>query len=46
MNEHVRNLPPDASAIIEARHANPFGYLGPHEENGRRVVPGTYSITR
>ena len=38
MNEHVRHLSADARAIVEARHANPFAYLGPHEENGRRVV--------
>lgn len=38
MNEHVRHLSADARAIVEGRHANPFAYLGAHEENGRTVV--------
>ena len=38
MNEHVRNLSPDAQAILEGRHADPFAYLGPHVENERTVV--------
>src|SRR5213079_2589790 len=31
-------LDPQALAIIEARHADPFCYLGPHAENGAAVV--------
>ncbi|MCW5689671.1 MAG: 1,4-alpha-glucan branching enzyme, partial [Pseudolabrys sp.] len=38
MNEHVRHLSPDARAIIEGRHADPFAYLGPHAENERTIV--------
>ncbi|BAT59639.1 1,4-alpha-glucan branching enzyme GlgB [Variibacter gotjawalensis] len=29
---------PAARAVIEGRHADPFSYLGRHEENGRAVV--------
>ncbi|HET9904814.1 MAG TPA: 1,4-alpha-glucan branching protein GlgB [Xanthobacteraceae bacterium] len=33
-----RELDPAACAILEGRHADPFAYLGPHEENGVPVV--------
>src|SRR5262249_49381781 len=29
---------PDALAVIEGRHADPFRYLGPHLENGVPIV--------
>jgi 1,4-alpha-glucan branching enzyme len=29
---------PTARAIVEGRHADPFAYLGPHEEEGHEVV--------
>jgi 1,4-alpha-glucan branching enzyme len=32
------NLPAEAYAIVEGRHANPFHYLGPHRENDLTVV--------
>src|SRR3954463_6122901 len=31
-------LPPEAHAIIEGRHSDPFCYLGPHIEDGHLVV--------
>jgi 1,4-alpha-glucan branching enzyme len=31
-------LPPEAHAIIEGRHSDPFRYLGPHIEGGHLVV--------
>ena len=31
-------LPPEALAIVGGYHADPFRYLGLHDENGRRVV--------
>jgi 1,4-alpha-glucan branching enzyme len=31
-------LLPEAMAVIEGRHADPFRYLGPHEEDGVPVV--------
>ena len=34
----MRQLPPEALAIIGGYHADPFRYLGLHEENGRLVV--------
>jgi 1,4-alpha-glucan branching enzyme len=41
--------PPEAYAIIEGRHHDPFHYLGPHVENGIRVVrvflPGASQVS-
>jgi 1,4-alpha-glucan branching enzyme len=34
----MTELSPEAYAIVEGRHGNPFHYLGPHEEDGRAVV--------
>ncbi|MBB5048241.1 1,4-alpha-glucan branching enzyme [Rhodopseudomonas rhenobacensis] len=34
----IANLPEEAYAIVEGRHADPFRYLGPHQENDRTVV--------
>jgi 1,4-alpha-glucan branching enzyme len=34
----MRELPPSALAIIGGYHANPFEYLGPHQDDGGRVV--------
>lgn len=34
----MSRLTPDAYAIIEGRHSDPFSYLGRHEEDGRVVV--------
>jgi 1,4-alpha-glucan branching enzyme len=34
----MSNLPAEAYAIIEGRHADPFHYLGPHQENDRTIV--------
>src|SRR5262245_22402051 len=34
----MSKLPPDATAIIEGRHPDPFRYLGWHLENGSPVV--------
>lgn len=34
----MNKLPPEAWAILEGRHSDPFAYLGPHEEAGSRVV--------
>jgi hypothetical protein len=31
-------LTPEAYAVIEGRHSDPFRYLGPHAENGSAVV--------
>jgi 1,4-alpha-glucan branching enzyme len=31
-------LPPDAVAIVEGRHADPFSYLGPHVDNGCAIL--------
>ena len=32
------DLSPDARAVIAGTHADPFRYLGRHDENGRTVV--------
>ena len=32
------SLSPEAYAVIEARHYDPFRYLGPHQDNGRTIV--------
>lgn len=34
----MTSLTPEAYAIIEGRHSDPFRYLGPHVENGSSVV--------
>jgi 1,4-alpha-glucan branching enzyme len=34
----MKPLPPEALAIVGGYHADPFHYLGPHEENGQLVV--------
>jgi 1,4-alpha-glucan branching enzyme len=34
----MSKLSPEAHAIVEVRHSDPFHYLGPHVENGRPVV--------
>src|SRR3954452_7851664 len=34
----MTQLPPEAYAIVEGRHSDPFHYLGPHQENDRIVV--------
>jgi 1,4-alpha-glucan branching enzyme len=34
----MNSLSPEARAIIEGRHADPFRYLGPHLEDGKAVV--------
>jgi 1,4-alpha-glucan branching enzyme len=34
----MSKLPAEAYAILEGRHADPFHYLGPHDEGGRTVV--------
>jgi 1,4-alpha-glucan branching enzyme len=34
----MSKLPAEAYAIVEGRHADPFHYLGPHDEGGRTVV--------
>src|SRR3954468_23984979 len=34
----MSNLSPEAYAIVEGRHTDPFHYLGLHEEGGRTVV--------
>jgi 1,4-alpha-glucan branching enzyme len=31
-------LTPEAYAVIEGRHSDPFRYVGPHAENGSAVV--------
>jgi 1,4-alpha-glucan branching enzyme len=35
---HMTALSPEAVAVIEGRHADPFRYLGPHVENGVPIV--------
>ena len=43
------SLSPEAYAVIEARHYDPFRYLGPHVENGAGVVrvflPGASEVS-
>src|SRR3989442_472862 len=34
----MRSLTPEAYAVIEGRHSDPFRYLGPHVENDSSVV--------
>ena len=34
----MTSLTPEAYAVIEGRHSDPFRYLGPHVENGASVV--------
>jgi 1,4-alpha-glucan branching enzyme len=34
----MRTISPEAHAVITGHHADPFAYLGPHEENDARVV--------
>ncbi len=34
----MSTLAAEAHAIVEGRHGEPFGYLGPHTEGGRTVV--------
>jgi 1,4-alpha-glucan branching enzyme len=34
----MRSLTPEAYALIEGRHSDPFHYLGPHVENGSSVL--------
>ena len=34
----MKSLTPEAIAVIEGRHANPFRFLGPHTANGRAVL--------
>ena len=34
----MTSLTPEALAVIEGRHADPFCYLGPHFENGAPIV--------
>jgi 1,4-alpha-glucan branching enzyme len=34
----MSKLPAEAYAILEGRHADPFHYLGPHDEGGQTVV--------
>ena len=34
----MSSLTPEAYAVIEGRHSDPFHYLGPHVENGSSVV--------
>ena len=34
----MKSLTPEAIAVIEGRHANPFRFLGPHIANGRAVL--------
>src|SRR5215472_16183079 len=34
----MSSLTPEAYAVIEGRHSDPFRYLGPHVENGPSVV--------
>src|SRR5262249_56721132 len=35
----MSSLTPEAYAVIEGRHSDPFRYLGPHVENGSSGVP-------
>ena len=41
-------LPEEAYAIVEGRHADPFHYLGPHQEDDRTIVraflPGASNV--
>ncbi len=45
----MNKLPPEAWAIIEGRHSDPFAYLGPHaEEDGtvvRAYLPSAVSVS-
>jgi 1,4-alpha-glucan branching enzyme len=45
----MRALPPEAYAIVEGRHPDPFNYLGVHPEDGTPVVrvflPGATDVT-
>jgi 1,4-alpha-glucan branching enzyme len=34
----MTQLSPEAYAIVEGRHSDPFHYLGPHQENDKMVV--------
>jgi 1,4-alpha-glucan branching enzyme len=34
----MSSLTPEAYAVIEGRHSDPFRYLGPHVENDSSVV--------
>src|SRR5260370_41782508 len=34
----MSSLTPEAYAVIEGRHSDPFSYLGPHVENDSSVV--------
>ena len=34
----MTKLSPEAYAIVEGRHADPFHYLGPHREGGKTIV--------
>ncbi|WP_410051639.1 GlgB N-terminal domain-containing protein, partial [Bradyrhizobium sp.] len=34
----MTHLSPEAFAIIEGRHADPFRYLGQHDVDGRTVI--------
>jgi len=34
----MRSLTPEAYAVIEGRHSDPFHYLGPHVENGSSLL--------
>jgi 1,4-alpha-glucan branching enzyme len=34
----MSSLTPEAYAVIEGRHSDPFRYLGPHAENGSSIV--------
>jgi 1,4-alpha-glucan branching enzyme len=34
----MKALSPEAIAVIEGRHADPFSYLGPHVDNGSAVL--------
>jgi len=34
----MMSLTPEAYAVIEGRHSDPFHYLGPHVENGSSVI--------
>ena len=44
----MKPLGPQATAVIEGRHADPFRYLGPHVEKGRPVlrvfIPGAIGV--
>jgi 1,4-alpha-glucan branching enzyme len=34
----MKNVSPEGLAVVGGYHADPFRYLGPHEENGHRIV--------